>query len=390
MKFNEDVEQGRHSLTRPSSLRILTWFAVAVLVVMTSSVTAAWAETDRPPEQVGGTVPPGHSPCHTGALVARPDIAGTMTSVPITIEPLANDKTVPEKDDSADKDKEEDKDKDKDKDKEEEQEHEQNEDRDKEEQEDEDDEDEKEFGVLSASTDLTLTAVYSPSHGTVTWAQDELSATVTYTPDAEFTGSDVFGYTVEDDCGRTANGRIVVVVFDDDMPSVPAIVTKPVGPGQEKRQDLGLPTKAIITIPAEVFGETNGDTDAHFFVATDLGKPDKALNKSPGPGKRFANVAFKLVEFRRDGEVESPLYQVPLILEIAFDLAEGEQPTLFYWDEEDQEWHSDGIQRLSYDPETGIATFAIYHLTEFALFGDSAAQEILYLPSLTTGGVTGN
>lgn len=243
---------------------------------------------------------------------------------------------------------------------------------------------------ISDTSAMTLTAVTSPTHGTVAWTQFEVTATVTYTPDGEFTGSEVFSYTVNDECGRTAEGRVVVVVFRDDMPNLPAIVTKPVGPGKEAHQELNLSTRAAITIPAEIFDETGEGSDDHFFVVTDLGKPDNAQGNSPGPGKRFADVAFGIVEYRQGQPVEGPVYQVPLILEIAFDLAEGEMPTLFYWHEEASEWRSDGIQRLSYDPETGIGTFAIHHLTDFAIFADSVNQQFLYLPNLTTGGIAGN
>ena len=77
---------------------------------------------------------------------------------------------------------------------------------------------------LTATQVLTLTSVTTPAHGSVAWAQVGVTATVTYTPDAEFTGADVFSYTVEDECGRSATGRIVVVVFRDDMPTMPAII----------------------------------------------------------------------------------------------------------------------------------------------------------------------
>jgi hypothetical protein len=243
---------------------------------------------------------------------------------------------------------------------------------------------------LTATKVITLTSVTTPAHGNVEWAQVDVTTTVTYTPDAEFTGSDVFSYTATDECGRSATGRIVVVVFRDDMPTQPAIIRRPVGPGQGVRQQLPLSANATLFIPAEIFASSEDTNDPHFFVATDLGQPKGALDRVPGPGKRFAGVAFSLVEHRKDGEVEGPVYQVPLILEIAFDLAAQEVPELFYWDKANNEWRNDGIERRSYDPETGIATFALYHLTEFAIFAGPAQQQFLYLPNVTARGATGN
>lgn len=282
------------------------------------------------------------APCKKGTFVARPDISGTTTSSAVELLVLENDKIVP-----PDKD-------------------------------------------LTAVHEISLTSVTTPAHGTVSWAQVDVTATVVYTPDAGFTGAEVFSYTAEDECGRSAVGRIVVVVFRDDMPTQPAIIRRPVGPGQGVRQQLNLPVSASLFIPAEIFAETDDTNDPHFFIATNLGQPQEALNVAPGPGRHFTGVAFSLVEYRKDGELVSPVYQVPLILEIAFDLAEGEVPELFYWDEESNEWRNNGIERLSYDPETGIATFAIYHLTEFATFARSADQQFLYLPNVTTRGVTSN
>ena len=338
MKIISNTTQAPGRLFHTPYLGILFWSAIWVLLVLASTSSPAWAETEVPP---GGTVPPGLSPCKGGALVARPDIIGTTTSSAVELMPLENDKIVPP-------------------------------------------------GFSPTTQAITLTSVTSPTHGSVEWAKVDVTTTVTYTPDVDFTGADVFSYTAEDECGRSASGRIVVVVFRDDMPTLPDIVTRPVGPGQGARQQLTLPFHAVLSIPAEIFAQTDGTPDPHFFIATDLGKPQEALDRAPGPGKRFAGVAFSLVEYRKDSEVVGPVYQVPLILEIAFDLAVQEAPELFYWDEANNEWRNDGIERRSYDPGTGIATFAIYHLTDFAAFAGASGQQFIYLPSVTTHEVTGN
>lgn len=58
------------------------------------------------------------------------------------------------------------------------------------------------------------------------------------------------------------------------------------------------------------------------------------------------------------------------------------EPQLFYWNEENQAWQRDRIVRQSYDRETALATFAIYHLTEFALFAEPASPlaQSIFIP----------
>jgi len=67
--------------------------------------------------------------------------------------------------------------------------------------------------VLANDTDpdgdtLTLTAVEDPAHGTATIEDNE----VVYTPDADFTGTEVFFYTVCDAAGACASALVIVEV----------------------------------------------------------------------------------------------------------------------------------------------------------------------------------
>lgn len=330
------------SLYRPSAVW-LTPVLVLTLFLAFAGVLLAQEPVGAPPEDPGDIENARPPACMVGSLVARPDIAGTTTSSAIELLPLANDMVAPPLSGPPD------------------------------------------GGELGETSTITLTAVATPSNGSVVWGTVDVTTTVIYTPNAEFTGSDVFTYTITDECGRTAVGRINVIVFRDDMPAQPAIITRPPNPGQGVTQTLTLPVSATLAIPAEVFAETNEATDLHFFTVSDLGKPEERLAELPGPGQRFADVAFGISEFRNDGEVEHPVYQVPLILEIAFELAGQEAPQLLYWNTEFNEWRRDGIERVAYLPETGMATFAIYHLTDFALFAQSTPQQFLFLPTLAGG-----
>ena len=70
--------------------------------------------------------------------------------------------------------------------------------------------------VLDNDTDpegdaLTVTAVAQPANGTAAVTDD--GETVTYTPDAGYSGSDTFTYTVTDADGNTATGTVTVEVI---------------------------------------------------------------------------------------------------------------------------------------------------------------------------------
>ena len=58
----------------------------------------------------------------------------------------------------------------------------------------------------------TVIAVTDPLNGTVTINAD---GTVTYTPDADFNGTDTFDYTIEDANGDTSTATVTVTVATD-------------------------------------------------------------------------------------------------------------------------------------------------------------------------------
>ena len=77
---------------------------------------------------------------------------------------------------------------------------------------------------------LTLIALGTPQHGSVTLNAD---GTITYTPDAGFIGTDTFRYTVSDGAGGEATGLVTVTVLAGQttpLPEVPPLVPPPIVP----------------------------------------------------------------------------------------------------------------------------------------------------------------
>jgi hypothetical protein len=68
----------------------------------------------------------------------------------------------------------------------------------------------------------TVTIVSVPSNGLVT--VDAVSGDVTYSPDADYHGTDSFTYTVDDDDGATSNSAMVTVTVGpvNDSPNIPS------------------------------------------------------------------------------------------------------------------------------------------------------------------------
>lgn len=247
-------------------------------------------------------------------------------------------------------------------------------------------------GPATDGGELKVIGVAFPLHGNLKPSPD--GKAITYMPNGQHVGTDQFTYMVEDSCGRTATGKVVVVVFADDVSTTPGLITGPNSPDEDVVKILPPPTNASLKIPAELFADAPGDGDGDgednettYFA---LMEPEDR-GQIPGPGMRFAQVAFRLKQFLNSHAVENSHFAVPLILDVVYDpaLLEGEgdetglEPQLFYWDEESQSWQRDGIVRLSYNPVTGVATFAIYHLTEFALFAGPGEQPSLFMPTLS-------
>jgi hypothetical protein len=85
------------------------------------------------------------------------------------------------------------------------------------------------FQVLTNDSDpdadtLTLVSATDPAHGTTALT---IADAVTYTPDANYCGSDTFDYTVRDPSGATAVGHVfVTVVCVNDAPVIAPVADK--------------------------------------------------------------------------------------------------------------------------------------------------------------------
>jgi hypothetical protein len=66
---------------------------------------------------------------------------------------------------------------------------------------------------------LTVTILQQPEHGS---AQVN-GSTIIYTPDAGYSGTDVFVYTVTDSKGATASASITITITQDENRDSPAI-----------------------------------------------------------------------------------------------------------------------------------------------------------------------
>ncbi|AUV80399.1 hypothetical protein C2R22_00960 [Salinigranum rubrum] len=117
--------------------------------------------------------------------------------------------------------------------------------------------------VVGAATDvdgddLTYTVLAEPSNGSVSVA----SGTFTYTPDADFAGSDSFTYQVDDGNGGTDGGTVSV--------SVTAVNDAPVADGDSYTTDED--TELVVDASAGVLGN-DADVDGDTLTATVTGGP---------------------------------------------------------------------------------------------------------------------
>ncbi|RUQ34638.1 MAG: tandem-95 repeat protein [Candidatus Competibacteraceae bacterium] len=146
------------------------------------TLSIVWSQNDLPPPPPGEPAPGGtltsslsgtatsstSPPTPPPALVATPDSATTAQGVPVVINVLANDSG----------------------------------------------------GTLP----LTVISVTTPVHGTATTN----GSTVTYTPNAGYSGADSFGYTIRDSSGQTASSTVSVTVTPSTVPTPPpALVATP-------------------------------------------------------------------------------------------------------------------------------------------------------------------
>jgi len=118
--------------------------------------------------------------------------------------------------------------------------------------------------------ETTVTIVDGPDHGDAVSNGD---GTVTYTPDAWYTGTDSFTYTVEDDDGALSNAATVTVVISGGDNEPPVAV--------DDQATAFLGTAVIINVTAN---DTDADGTVNGSTVTIVDGPDHGVAVSNGDG----------------------------------------------------------------------------------------------------------
>jgi len=143
-------------------------------------------------------------------------------------------------------------------------------------------------GVLLAADDagdvLTFALVNNPSHGTIT-ALDAASGAFTYTPDANFNGTDAFQFRASDGHQWSAPATVTIEVLPVNDP--PVVLHAPQAPAAT----AGAPYEFVL--PGDIFGDPDGDPLTLTASAVDGGplpawltfsSTTRAFSGIPGPG----------------------------------------------------------------------------------------------------------
>lgn len=104
---------------------------------------------------------------------------------------------------------------------------------------------------------------------------------------------------------------------------------------------------------------------------------------TPPAGFSFAGHAFQLEAYRDGTLLAGFAFEKPITITIhysAVDVAGLDEDSLDlrYWD--GSNWVSAGITLVERNPAQRYATFTVAHLSEFALFGETQEQHLVYLP----------
>jgi hypothetical protein len=139
-----------------------------------------------------------------------------------------------------------------------------------------------------------------------------------------------------------------------------------------------------LQVPAGFYSGTITPRDILFLVYTPLVTTTANLETLPGT-LRFGGIFFSLQAHLSNTVLNDYNFDAPLLLEIEYPASaveglDAEAFTLRYWDHQRGVWAKDGVKVLSHDPIGHKITFALSHLTDFALFSDLA--KMLFIPAL--------
>jgi subtilisin family serine protease len=238
------------------------------------------------------------------------------------------------------------------------------------------------INVLTNDTDpdddpLTFAAVGLANFGTAVQTGNN---TISYTPGPDFTGSDVFAYTISDGHGGLSTAAVTVRVVN--TPLVEMDINPETGGSQVLPSSELTETEIIITPTLTVPGGVTPQNTR--LIYTPLPQTEQSV---PGDFS-FAGFGFSLDAVIEEVVQSTFTFSQPIILSL--DYNDDAQETLVedslelrYWDETHLEWRTDGITVIERDTVNNRLVVSIAHLTEFAIFGQlkpAGADIKLYLP----------
>ncbi|GAB4453404.1 MAG: hypothetical protein Kow0031_35650 [Anaerolineae bacterium] len=238
------------------------------------------------------------------------------------------------------------------------------------------------INVLTNDTDpdqdeLSISAVGHANFGLTALATDN---TISYTPNPDFTGTDVFAYTVSDGNGGGHTAAVTVRVVRTPLV---VISVNPASGGDQVLPPAEITaTNTVITptlaVPA---GATAPNTRLIYTPLSGI--------EQPTPGSfSFGGFAFSLDAVVDDVVLSTYTFSRPITLTLTYDeatagLLDEESLELRFWDETRLEWLTDGIAIIQRDTATNRLVVSVTHLTEFAVFGQplpAGSSSKVFLP----------
>lgn len=232
---------------------------------------------------------------------------------------------------------------------------------------------------------LTVLAISQPAHGLATI--DGQQQTVRYLS-ADFSGVDLFTYTLRDGAGYTDTATVAVVVQPEPglyAETRAVIVDAAV---QSTVHFTGSQVALTVTLPTGFYTGALQAEDVLFVRYTTILTPT-AETRQPPASLQFGNLLFDLAVYVNEQPLQGVNFAQPIVVTIAYDPARlGVAPSslqLLRW--AGTHWSADGVASLNHDVASALLTVALSHLSEFAFFGAATAPADLgvYLPLVMSG-----
>lgn len=255
-----------------------------------------------------------------------------------------------------------------------------------------------------SNTGLHVSAVTTPANGTAVRNGDN---TITYTPQAGFSGADEFSYTVRDGLAIEAQAAVMVFVAaqEEQQPVVRLInplTNTAIAFADSVRLADGAQVAVTTTVyvPSGAFTLTLRPTDTLAIVFQPVITPTGNVNVPPAalmagqfeePGEagaaslgyRWTQLTFSLEILLNHRALGHIAFREPLTLEVNYDqrLMAGRDPyslAPYYWT--GSTWSQQGINVVKRNAPGGKISFTVDHIVgEMSLF---ARSNLLFMPAL--------